>query len=476
MSEEYIIIPGTNRKVYDGTVVILNRLPNLKWIIHYGFYSYNGRSKKGWYLSSIPSCSTMPVFNEDLIAMRIVDDPTPPCPPPIPPCPPFPPGPFPPVPTPTIFTPEDKLMVDRSMITVPTLEERDKLGSSTTLEGKLVRVNDIDGEGTVEYYTWNKEISQWDLATLGYRYLTRDEIDQKLANGVVDVVYSDSTGALIITDNTGEREPVSLTGLAHNPVFVQDTLTLRIPVFGYPDVMLTIPRDKFLKSVRYEDNYLRPDGTYGPAIVCVVSDGVTDTEVVCDASPLRNIYKGSETNETRIIIEEGTNQITCEVKLSTFPDNALKLDNTGFYVDVRGKVDKIDIHETYLLAADGQGGFTQAGNGAYLIQTGKIVDIQDPEKAVVTANLIVSAIDAAISTAVNPLQQAIIEIQHAIDHLDARVTALEQHGDMGTTIIDEGTGQALETLFVGGEVLSTASVETLATEAAVVHALSFKDF
>lgn len=479
MSEEYIIIPGTNRKVYDGTVVILNRLPNLKWIIHFGFYSYNGRSKKGWYLSSIPSCSVMPVFNEDLVAMRVVEDPKPPLPPfppgpcPPPPHPPFPP--FPPVPTPTIFTPDDKLMVDRSMITVESLEDRDKLGNDKTLDGKLVRVNDIDGEGTVEYYTWNKSTSQWDLATLGYRYLTRDEIDAKLADGIIDIVYSDSVGALVITDNTGVREPVSLTGLAHDPVFISDTLTLRIPVFGSSDVLVTIPRDKYLTGVRYEENYLRPDGTWGPSIVCTISDGVTETEVVCDASKLRNIYQGGETNEAVIYIEEGTNKITCEVKLSTFEHNALKLDNTGFYVDITGKVDKNDIHESYLLAADGQGGFTQAGNGAYLVSTGSIVDIDHPEKAVITANIVASAIDAAISTAVRPLQEAIAALQEEVSDLDERVTALENKPDQGTIIIDQ-RGIARDTLYLGGEVLTTTSDETLATEAAVVHALTFQDF
>ena len=94
-SEEYVIIPGTGQKVYEGSVVMLYRLPNLRWILHYGYYSHNAKKQQGWYFSSIPSDTTMPVFNEDLVAMKVIDGqpgPMPPAPP-VPPFPPFPPFP-----------------------------------------------------------------------------------------------------------------------------------------------------------------------------------------------------------------------------------------------------------------------------------------------------------------------------------------------------------------------------------------------
>lgn len=187
MSDQYIIIPGTNIKVFEGTVVVLNRLPSLKWILHHGPYYYSGRRQKGWYFSSIPSDTTMPVFNEDLVNMRVVDDPVNPCPPqpgPIPP--PFPPGPFPPgpgpippVPLPIPFTSDDKKKIDAAFITVDTLEDRDKLSSDILPEGKLLRVNDIDGHGTIEYYSWDDENSCWIEASFGSRYPDREEIDAR---------------------------------------------------------------------------------------------------------------------------------------------------------------------------------------------------------------------------------------------------------------------------------------------------------
>lgn len=470
MSEKYIIVPGTGRKIYDGTVVILNRLPNLKWVIHYGFYSYNGKSTKGWYFSSIPSMSVMPVFNEDLANMRVVDGPVPPCPPP--PCPPHP-HPHPPVPTPTIFTPEDKLMVDRSMITVPTLEERDKLSSDDLQDGKICRVNDIDSQGTIEYYSWNSSKSQWEEASLGYRYLTRDEIEEKIATGIISIVYSDSKGALVITANSGKETEVPLVGLVHNAVYTKDTMTLRLPVFGSEDIVLTIPRDKYLTGIRFEENYQRPDGTWGPSIVCTISDGVTETEIVTDASKIRNVYTGGETNEAKVIVEEGTNIITCEVKLSTIPNNALKLDNTGFYVDLSGKVDKKDFAAGCLLVADGQGGFTNVGDGVMLATTGTIADLDNPSKYAVTANLIIQAIDAAIAALQQSIEDRLSKAERAITNLDARVTAIEEHP--GTVIIDSH-GAPVTVLTKGDATLGTGDVNTVATEAAVVNALSFKEF
>ena len=164
---EYIIIPGTHQKVYENSVVVLFRLPDTKWILHCGYYSYNGVRQKGWYFSSIPSNTVMPVFIEDLVAMKVISGPQPVPPPgPHPPFPPCPPGPHPPAPIPIIFTPEDKKMIDASMITVETLEDRDRLSGDWLINGKIIRVNNV--EGAVEYYEWQSDNQQWVPASLGY--------------------------------------------------------------------------------------------------------------------------------------------------------------------------------------------------------------------------------------------------------------------------------------------------------------------
>ena len=200
MNQEYLVVPNSNDRIYNGSVVILQRLPNLRWVVHNGFYTYNGTTQNGWYLSSVPSQTNMPLFHNDLYGIRILSSDPCPCPPPLPPGPhpPFPPHPvppFPPGPGPeTIqYTKADKLMVDRSRITVPNLEERDKLMSSELIDGKVVRVNDYDGK--VEYFEWDKENIKWNLHRLGERDPDADTIASKYAtietilNRIVDVRY-----------------------------------------------------------------------------------------------------------------------------------------------------------------------------------------------------------------------------------------------------------------------------------------------
>lgn len=337
-NEQYIIIPGTQQRVYDGTVVILNRLPNLKWIIHYGYYTYGGRKQKGWYFSSIPSDSIMPVFNEDLVAMRIIDGGQPepgPCPPgpPIPPPGPFPPGPGP-VPVPIPFTPADKKQVDEAMLTVNSIADRDKLSSRFLQNGKVVRVNDSDGHGKIEYYSWNSTTRTWEEASLGYRYMTREEIELAIADDIVSIVWSNDEGSLVLSRHReGAPERIVLTGVAHDPSYSEEDLELRIPRYGQEDLIIKIPRDKYMKAIRFEKDYEFPDGHVGPAIVVTVSDGTTEEEIAGDATGLVDAYTGGETRTATVIITADGNIVTADVKISTKPSNRIKIDDEGLYVD-----------------------------------------------------------------------------------------------------------------------------------------------
>lgn len=209
MNQEYLVVPNSNDRIYDGSVVILQRLPNLRWVVHNGFYTYNGTTQNGWYLSSVPSQTNMPLFHNDLYGIRILSSDPCPCPPPLPPGPhpPFPPHPvppFPPGPGPeTIqYTKADKLMVDRSMITVPNLEERDKLMSSELIDGKVVRVNDF--EGRVEYFEWDKENLKWNLLSLGERYPDADTIASTYAT--IETVNDLASTVVANTDRIEDLE------------------------------------------------------------------------------------------------------------------------------------------------------------------------------------------------------------------------------------------------------------------------------
>ena len=344
-SEEYVIIPGTHQRVYAGSVVILNRLPGLRWIIHNGYYNYSGRRQKGWYLASIPSDTTMPLFNEDLVALRVVDSPVPPVPPvppgPVPPVPPGPfppgPGPHPPVPIPIPFTPQDKAQIDSAMITVDDIASRDMMGREGLQNGKIVRVNDIDGHGTVEYYSWNAATCEWEIASLGYRYMTREEIMETISEDVIDIAWVNQNGALVLTNHAGTpTDPIQLLGVTHDPEYNQDQLKLTIPVYGSENFEITIPRDTYPKAVRIDDNW-HFDDRDGRAIVITVSDGLSDWDIAGDASALATTSDLEDTDERvsyieqRLDFEEGQNgdiliSSNMDVRRSSYTFGADELD------------------------------------------------------------------------------------------------------------------------------------------------------
>lgn len=122
---------------------------------------------------SIPAQTCLPVTPEDLRLCTIISagsgqvDPYPPCP-----LPPKPPGPRPPSPKPEPAPPGPKpgpkpkldYQVSRAFITVNTIAERDKLTRTDLPEGKIVRVNDVDGQPA--YFEWDDVAKFWKLSNI----------------------------------------------------------------------------------------------------------------------------------------------------------------------------------------------------------------------------------------------------------------------------------------------------------------------
>ena len=151
-----LIVPETGVQIVDGTIVILSRFPGTKWIVHEGWYTYNSQQAMGWYFSSIPSQTIVPVTDDDLKSLTVVGTDCG-CH-----CPPTP-GPTPPQPGPCpkpkpVLTDKQLEILNRSWITVDTIAERDKLfEDELVVNGRIVRVNQtVEGP---KYYRWNRNIS-----------------------------------------------------------------------------------------------------------------------------------------------------------------------------------------------------------------------------------------------------------------------------------------------------------------------------
>lgn len=170
-------------KLVDGNIVSIDTIPDQKWILHKGWYTWDNKLNNGWYLTSIIDKSIRPVIPQEIEDMVVIStksnnlDQNYPNVIPVKvdsdsvsnettqtyvyPISPGsytgPHGPiFPPV------APDSELVpyqVASAFVTFPTIEARDLLDKRQIPDGKLVRVNDVDGK--VEYYSWSITRREW---------------------------------------------------------------------------------------------------------------------------------------------------------------------------------------------------------------------------------------------------------------------------------------------------------------------------
>lgn len=186
----YIEIPSTGAKLFEGAVVESSKYPVTRWILRNGWYSYQGKNCRGWYISSIPSKSNVPVDFEMLKTLTVVSEGCchsgfhpPGFNPPIspghrPPCPPGRPGTF-----------DYSYQVDRAFITVNTEDERDYLLRNQLVpDGKIVKVNQTS-DGT-KYFKWNQVTQTWDIETFGIdtsKLVSEEDFDSRLVKSISTV-------------------------------------------------------------------------------------------------------------------------------------------------------------------------------------------------------------------------------------------------------------------------------------------------
>ena len=184
-------------QIVDGSIVILARFPDTKWIVHKGWYSYQGNQYNGWYLSSIPSQTTMPLLDSDLIGIRVVGGNCS--------CPdqPFP-SPNPPVPGGGGgLKPEMAWELNRAWITVDTLEQLSRLNRRLIPDGKIVRVNDT-GDGTAKYYRYDQAKSIWTEEYFGIdltNFVSKEDLSQEVKDQIDNADLSSSVVNVIQTND-----------------------------------------------------------------------------------------------------------------------------------------------------------------------------------------------------------------------------------------------------------------------------------
>ena len=151
----YLVIPGTDVRIYDGDIIKISNKPRTKWVVHYGWFIYQEVQNYDWYLVSISTGDILPASVIDLTLCtlltiktqgstwydgKVVNYTRP-------------------------YTAADAEALNRTFITVDTIEQRNNIDPHTLVNGRVVRVNDV--AGLVQYYAYNAANKDWDLIDQG---------------------------------------------------------------------------------------------------------------------------------------------------------------------------------------------------------------------------------------------------------------------------------------------------------------------
>lgn len=253
--------------------------------------------------------------------------------------------------------------------------------------------------------------------------------DVRLKKAVTGATYDQNTGKVTLTKDNGDTSEVPLLGVAHSVAYSADDLRLTIPVFGSDDIVVNIPKDKFIRTGRYEAEYDFGGGKVGPAIVLVVDDEDSDSdndtrEIAIPAEALVDVYTGTTTATAKVSVGD-TNEISVDVAF------------TG-------------ITEDRIVTVDSLGNPKDSGKTLADITT-------------------------AIEEAIESVNNKISNIQSVIDSINAKIDKIYiGEGNADEVIISTADGITRSGKKIGGSTLAaTADENTLATEKAVSALLSW---
>lgn len=254
-------------------------------------------------------------------------------------------------------------------------------------------------------------------------------MDARVASLFDDAGF-DSTNGNIGFHRNGEADLrlIQLTGVAHSPSYDAANLQITIPQYGKDDLVIDLPKDNFLTDAYFDKAYDFKDGTAGPAIVLVVKAEDGDPkELAIPASAMANDYTAGKTDSIQVTIDNDH-----KIKARVIID-AKTSDGTLMIWDDLGK---------------------KMGTVGVKINNNTAADMGDSNEFIPTAAVIAAAIKKACGEITNGL-------------LD--------EGNANEVVISTAHGIVRSGMVIGGATLSnTPNANTLATEAAVLDAISWK--
>lgn len=137
----------------------------------------------------------------------------------------------------------------------------------------------------------------------------------------LDATFDNANGNIKV----GSGNPATLTNVAHGITYDSTALKITIPQYGSSDLVINIPKDKFVTAGKYYEAYPEPPATATHHKVIVLTIDNQDDPVIIPAESLVNIYTADNTGKNVEITISDDYKISANISLAGTADDAGKI-------------------------------------------------------------------------------------------------------------------------------------------------------
>lgn len=321
--------------------------------------------------------------------------------------------------------------------------------NTTTYEAKVTADGATWINLTPGYITdggnWSETTNDSKLGTIA---AIKQVITGALATINTNAQFANATGTLTVGSGTG----AVLTGVAHDPEWDAGQLTLTIPVYGQDAITVNIPKDKFVTAGQYYAQYPEEEPEYYNVIVLTIENQVEP--VIIPAEALVQVYTANNTGKNvTVTVDNEENTISASITIDPAAGNALKHSDSGFMVDISGKMNTYGAgNASEVVISDAAGNVISRSGLTLLSDPDNNASLGTSQTQVPVASIIARAIATAVNAAQTTLQQAI----------DGKLNKLTgEAGDAGKIVVVGADGTTVD--------IGTVTIADLATAASVAN-------
>lgn len=137
----------------------------------------------------------------------------------------------------------------------------------------------------------------------------------------LDATFDNANG----TVKVGSGNPATLTNVAHGITYDSTALKITIPQYGSSDLVINIPKDKFVTAGKYYEAYPEPPATATHHKVIVLTIDNQTEPVIIPAESLVNVYTADNTGKNVEITISDDYKISANISLAGTADDAGKI-------------------------------------------------------------------------------------------------------------------------------------------------------